>query len=201
MYERFSDRALRVAVLAQEEARSFNHNYIGTEHILAALISEGGGRAYRELRHHISLETVHDDIQTIIGAGMQQSTGSLPWNPRAQKVLQVASEVSLESDVRYIGTEHILYALIRHNEGVGVQILRAHTDIESLRRGILASIENGEKLQAGDADKLDWGHGSNKPVLRWSEEEVRQAMRDVMPRLGDEAVIDLVINKLKENRR
>src|ERR687889_438489 len=114
MFERFTDRARRVVVLAQEEARMLNHNYIGTEHILLGLIHEGEGVAAKALESlGISLEGVRQQVEEIIGQGQQAPSGHIPFTPRAKKVLELSLREALQLGHNYIGTEHILLGLIR----------------------------------------------------------------------------------------
>jgi ATP-dependent Clp protease ATP-binding subunit ClpA len=124
MFERFTDRARRVVVLAQEEARMLNHNYIGTEHILLGLIHEGEGVAAKSLESlGISLEGVRSQVEEIIGQGQQAPSGHIPFTPRAKKVLELSLREALQLGHNYIGTEHILLGLIREGEGVAAQVL------------------------------------------------------------------------------
>jgi hypothetical protein len=124
MFERFTDRARRVVVLAQEEARLINHNYIGTEHILLGLIHEGEGVAAEALESlGISLEAVRTQVVKIIGEGQSKPTGHIPFTPRAKTVLELSLREALQLGHNYIGTEHILLGLIREGEGVAAQIL------------------------------------------------------------------------------
>lgn len=126
MFERFTDRARRVTVLAQEEARMLAHNYIGTEHILLGLIHEGDGAAARALAAlGISLEGVRSKVEGIIGQGSEAPTGHIPFTPRAKKVLELSLREALQLGHNYIGTEHILLGLIREGEGVGAQVMNA----------------------------------------------------------------------------
>ena len=124
MFERFTDRARRVVVLAQEEARMLNHNYIGTEHILLGLIHEGDGVAARALESlGISLDAVRQQVEEIIGQGQQAPSGHIPFTPRAKKVLELSLREALQLGHNYIGTEHILLGLIREGDGVAAQVL------------------------------------------------------------------------------
>jgi ClpA/ClpB-like protein len=124
MFERFTDRARRVVVLAQEEARLLNHNYIGTEHLLLGLIHEGQGVAAKALESlGISLESVRAQVEEVIGRGQRPPGGHIPFTPRAKKVLEMSLRESLELGHNYIGTEHILLGLIREGEGVAAQVL------------------------------------------------------------------------------
>ncbi len=120
MFERFTDRARRVVVLAQEEARMLNHNYIGTEHILLGLIHEGEGVAAKSLESlGISLEGVRSQVEEIIGQGQQAPSGHIPFTPRAKKVLELSLREALQLGHNYIGTEHILLALLEEEHGTG----------------------------------------------------------------------------------
>jgi ATP-dependent Clp protease ATP-binding subunit ClpC len=125
MFERFTERARRVVVLAQDEARMLNHNYIGTEHILLGLIHEGHGLAAKALESlGISLDAVRQQVEEIIGHGQQQPPqGHIPFTPRAKKVLELSLREALQLGHTYIGTEHILLGLIREGEGVAAQVL------------------------------------------------------------------------------
>src|SRR5919205_904977 len=136
MFERFTDRARRVVVLAQEEARMLNHNYIGTEHILLGLIHEGEGVAAKALESlGISLEAVRQQVEEIIGQGQQAPSGHIPFTPRAKKVLELSLREALQLGHNYIGTEHILLGLIRAGEGVAAQVLvKLGADLNRVRQ-------------------------------------------------------------------
>jgi len=124
MFERFTDRARRVVVLAQEEARLLNHDHIGTEHILLGLIHEGEGVAYLALTElGISLDAVRAQVEAEIGQGSEAPGGHIPFTPRAKKVLELSLREALQLGHNYIGTEHILLGLIREGEGVAAQVL------------------------------------------------------------------------------
>jgi Clp amino terminal domain, pathogenicity island component/ClpX C4-type zinc finger len=124
MFERFTDRARRVVVLAQEESRLLGHNYIGTEHILLGIVHEGEGVAAKALEvMKISLESVRHQVEEIIGRGSGAVQGHIPFTPRAKKVLELSLREALQLGHNYIGTEHILLGLIREGEGVGAQVL------------------------------------------------------------------------------
>ncbi len=139
MFERFTDLARRVVVLAQEEARMLNHNYIGTEHILLGLIHEGEGVAARALESlGISLEAVRQQVEEIIGQGQQAPSGHIPFTPRAKKVLELSLREALQLGHNYIGTEHILLGLIREGEGVAAQVLvRLGADLSRVRQQVI----------------------------------------------------------------
>ena len=135
MFERFTDRARRVVVLAQDEAKALNHNYIGTEHLLLGLISEGEGVAAKALESlDISLEAVRAQVEEIIGHGTSTPTGHIPFTPRAKKVLELSLREALQMNHSYIGTEHILLGLIREGEGVAAQVLSLIHISEPTRR-------------------------------------------------------------------
>ena len=139
MFERFTDRARRVVVLAQEEARRLNHNYIGTEHILLGLVREGEGVAAQALESlGISLEAVRAQVEEIIGRGGQAPADHIPFTPRAKKVLEFSLREALVLEHNYIGTEHILLGLIREAEGVAAQVLeRLGADLSRVRQQVL----------------------------------------------------------------
>ena len=139
MFQRFSDRARRVVVLAQEEARMLNHNYIGTEHLLLGLIQEGEGVAAKALESMgISLEAVRSQVEEIIGRGSSAPTGHIPFTPRAKKVLELSLREALQLGHNYIGTEHILLGLIREGEGVAAQVLtKLGADLDRVRNQVV----------------------------------------------------------------
>jgi ATP-dependent Clp protease ATP-binding subunit ClpC len=139
MFERFTDRARRVVVLAQEEARLLNHSYIGTEHILLGLIHEGEGVAAKALESlSISLEAVRSQVEEIIGQGGSSPSGHIPFTPRAKKVLELSLREALQLGHNYIGTEHILLGLIREGEGVAAQVLvKLGADLSRVRQQVI----------------------------------------------------------------
>jgi len=139
VFERFTDRARRVVVLAQEEARLLNHNYIGTEHILLGLIHEGEGVAAKALESlGISLEAVRAQVEEIIGQGGSSPSGHIPFTPRAKKVLELSLREALQLGHNYIGTEHILLGLIREGEGVAAQVLvKLGADLSRVRQQVI----------------------------------------------------------------
>jgi ATP-dependent Clp protease ATP-binding subunit ClpA len=139
MFERFTDRARRVVVLAQEESRMLNHNYIGTEHILLGLVHEGDGVAAMALSElDISLGAVREQVEEIVGPGDSAPTGHIPFTPRAKKVLELSLREALQLGHNYIGTEHILLGLIREGEGVAAQVLTAlGADLERVRQTVI----------------------------------------------------------------
>ena len=150
MFERFTERARRVVVLAQEEARLLNHNYIGTEHILLGLIREGEGVAAKALESlGISLEAVRQQVKEIIGRGQQAPSGHIPFTPRAKKVLELSLREALQLGHNYIGTEHILLGLIREGSGVAAQVLvKLGADLNRARQQVVQLLHGraGEDL-------------------------------------------------------
>ena len=143
MFERFTDRARRVVVLAQEEARILEHNYIGTEHLLLGLIAEGEGVAARALGQlHVSLSAVRAEVQEIVGQGDTTPTAHIPFTRRAKKVLELALRESHGLGHNYIGTEHILLGLVREGEGVAAQVLRSRgVRLADVRVTVIALLE------------------------------------------------------------
>src|SRR3978361_562031 len=139
MFERFTDRARRVVVLAQEEARMLSHNYIGTEHILLGLIHEGDGIAAKALESlGVSLEAVRAQVEEIIGQGQQAPSGHIPFTPRAKKVLELSLREALQLGHNYIGTEHLLLGLIREGEGGAAQVLaQLALDLSRVRQEVI----------------------------------------------------------------
>jgi ATP-dependent Clp protease ATP-binding subunit ClpC len=155
MFERFTDRARRAVVLAQEEARMLNHNYIGTEHILLGLIHEGEGVAARVLASmHVSLAAVRRQVEEIVGEGPAATAGHIPFTPRAKKVLELSLREALQLGHNYIGTEHILLGLIREGEGVAAQVLqKLGADLQATRREVVQTLSamGVEAAAVGDA--------------------------------------------------
>jgi ATP-dependent Clp protease ATP-binding subunit ClpC len=154
VFERFTDRARRVVVLAQDEARMLNHNSIGTEHLLLGLIREGEGVAALALDAlGISLEDARRDIEEIIGQGPAAPTGHIPFTPRAKKVLELALREALQLGHNYIGTEHILLGLIREGEGVAAQVLqKLGADLARVREAVVELIP-GSSESAGQSPR------------------------------------------------
>ena len=142
MFERFTDRARRVVVLAQEEARLLNHNYIGTEHILLGLINEGDGVAAKALESlGISLGAARAEVEEVIGQGSVVSSGHIPFTPRSKKVLELSLREALQLGHNYIGTEHLLLGLIREGEGVAAQVLvKLGTNVSRVRQQVIQTL-------------------------------------------------------------
>ena len=202
MFERFTDRARRVVVLAQEEARLLNHNYIGTEHILLGLIHEGEGVAARGLESMgISLESVRSQVVEIIGQGSQAPSGHIPFTPRAKKVLELSLREALQLGHNYIGTEHILLGLIREGEGVAAQVLqKLGADLHKVRQTVIQLLSGvqGEDEPAGShpggsARGSSEGAPSGSTVLDQFGRNLTQLARD--------RKLDPVIGRTKEIER
>jgi len=141
MFERFTDRARHAVVLAQEEARQLNHNYIGTEHILLGLLGETDGLAARVLAgFDLSLPGAREEVAAIVRRGKTAPSGHIPFTPRAKKSLELSLREALQLHHNYIGTEHILLGLVREGEGVAAQVLRQHADLLAIRAAVLDAV-------------------------------------------------------------
>ena len=153
MFERFTERARQVVVLAQEEARTLKHNYIGTEHILLGLLREEEGLAARVLESlDITTERVRSQVVRIVGSGEEVTSGQIPFTPRAKKVLELALREALSLGHNYIGTEHILLGLVRENEGVAARILLDFdADSDKIRNEVIRMLSGpgGRRQGAG----------------------------------------------------
>jgi ATP-dependent Clp protease ATP-binding subunit ClpA len=149
LFERFTERARQVVVLAQDEARALKHNYIGTEHILLGLLREEEGLAARVLESlDITVEEVRAQVARIVGQGDEVTTGQIPFTPRAKKVLELALREALSLGHNYIGTEHILLGLVRENEGVAARILLDFdADAEKIRNEIIRMLSGLGRTQ------------------------------------------------------
>ncbi|MCL1899487.1 MAG: NDP-hexose 4-ketoreductase, partial [Promicromonosporaceae bacterium] len=183
MFERFTDRARRVVVLAQEEARLLNHNYIGTEHILLGLIHEGEGVAAKALEAlGISLESIRKQVIEQIGEGQQAPGGHIPFTPRAKRVLELSLREALQLGHNYIGTEHILLGLIREGEGVAAQVLtKMGADLGKLRQQViqqLSGLGSKEPAMAGTAAANTEGGQQGSAVLDQFGRNLTQAARE-----------------------
>ena len=220
MFERFTDRARRVVVLAQEEARALNHNYIGTEHILLGLIQEGEGVAAKALESMgISLDAVRTEVKDIIGTGGHPPSGYIPFTPRAKKVLELALREALQLGHKYIGTEHILLGLIREGEGVAAQVLvKLGADLSRVRQQVIQLLSGyegndednggGEPATAGVGSSADGapsrpGQKSNSLVLDQFGRNLTQAAKDgkLDPVVGRENEIERVMQVLSRRTK
>jgi FolB domain-containing protein len=151
MSERFTERACKVVVLAQEEARHFNHNYIGTEHLLLGLLREDEGVAARALGSlNVTLDEVREQVESIVGYGEEGTGGQAPFTPRSKKVLELALREALQLGHNYIGTEHILLGLVRESEGVAARVLsNLGVDPDKVRREVVRMLGRGWEIEQG----------------------------------------------------
>ncbi|HVY09255.1 MAG TPA: ATP-dependent Clp protease ATP-binding subunit [Mycobacteriales bacterium] len=205
MFERFTDRARRVVVLAQEEARMLNHNYIGTEHILLGLIHEGEGVAAKALESlGISLEGVRQQVEEIIGQGQQAPSGHIPFTPRAKKVLELSLREALQLGHNYIGTEHILLGLIREGEGVAAQVLvKLGADLNRVRQQVIQLLSGYQGKEPAAAGGVGEGAPSTSLVLDQFGRNLTQAAREgkLDPVIGREKEIERVMQVLSRRTK
>jgi ATP-dependent Clp protease ATP-binding subunit ClpC len=206
LFERFTDRARRVVVLAQEEARLLNHNYIGTEHILLGLIHEGEGVAAKALESlGISLEAVRSQVEEIIGQGGSSPSGHIPFTPRAKKVLELSLREALQLGHNYIGTEHILLGLIREGEGVAAQVLvKLGADLSRVRQQVIQLLSgysgpgsSGSPAPGEKAGATSGGSGSETP----SGSLILDQFGRNLTQLAREKALDPVIGRHRETER
>ena len=196
MFERFTDRARRVVVLAQDEAKLLNHNYIGTEHLLLGLIHEGEGVAAKALEQMgISLEAVREEVEEVIGHGQTPPTGHVPFTPRAKKVLELSLREALQMNHSYIGTEHILLGLVREGEGVAASVLiKLGADLNRVRNTVLQLLSGYQGKEAATSGAPE---GSATPQ---SGTVLDQFGRN-LTQLARENKLDPVIGREKEIER
>ena len=205
MFERFTDRARRVVVLAQEEARLLNHNYIGTEHILLGLIHEGEGVAAKALESlGISLEAVRSQVEEIIGQGGSSPSGHIPFTPRAKKVLELSLREALQLGHNYIGTEHILLGLIREGEGVAAQVLvKLGADLSRVRQQViqlLSGYSGPAEQSSGSGEKAGAAAGSTTGETPSGSLVLDQFGRN-LTQLARNKELDPVIGRSREAER
>ena len=205
MFERFTDRARRVVVLAQEEARMLNHNYIGTEHILLGLIHEGEGVAAKALESlGISLEAVRQQVEEIIGQGQQAPSGHIPFTPRAKKVLELSLREALQLGHNYIGTEHILLGLIREGEGVAAQVLvKLGADLNRVRQQVIQLLSGYPGKEPATSGGPAEGTPSTSLVLDQFGRNLTAAAREgkLDPVIGREKEIERVMQVLSRRTK
>jgi len=205
MFERFTDRARRVVVLAQEEARMLNHNYIGTEHILLGLIHEGEGVAAKGLESlGISLEAVRAQVEEIIGQGQQAPSGHIPFTPRAKKVLELSLREALQLGHNYIGTEHILLGLIREGEGVAAQVLvKLGADLNRVRQQVIQLLSGYQGKEAVTQGGPAEGTPATSLVLDQFGRNLTAAAREgkLDPVIGRETEIERVMQVLSRRTK
>ncbi len=205
MFERFTDRARRVVVLAQEEARMLNHNYIGTEHILLGLIHEGEGVAAKALESlGIALEGVRQQVEEIIGQGQQAPSGHIPFTPRAKKVLELSLREALQLGHSYIGTEHILLGLIREGEGVAAQVLvKLGADLNRVRQQALQLLSGYSTEKQAESGGRGEGTPSSSLVLDQFGRNLTASAREgkLDPVIGREKEIERVMQVLSRRTK
>ncbi len=205
MFERFTDRARRVVVLAQEEAKLLNHNYIGTEHILLGLIREGDGIAAKALESlDISLEGVREQVQEIIGQGQQQPTGHIPFTPRAKKVLELSLREALQLGHNYIGTEHILLGLIREGEGVAAQVLvKLGAELGKVRQAVIQMLSGYQGKETVNVGGGEPSNDKGSQVLDQFGRNLTQSARDgkLDPVIGREQEMERVMQILSRRTK
>ena len=202
MFERFTDRARRVVVLAQEEARLLNHNYIGTEHILLGLIHEGEGVAARGLESlGINLEAVRSQVVEIIGQGSQAPSGHIPFTPRAKKVLELSLREALQLGHNYIGTEHILLGLIREGEGVAAQVLqKLGAELHKVRQTVIQLLSGVQGEEGSSGHPRGSGRGSSSEGSPSGSTVLDQFGRN-LTQLARDRKLDPVIGRMSEIQR
>jgi ATP-dependent Clp protease ATP-binding subunit ClpC len=178
MFERFTDRARRVVVLAQEEARAFNHNYIGTEHLLLGLVSEQEGVAAQTLASvDLTIEGIRQAVDDRVGRGQEAPKGHIPFTPRAKKVLELSLRQALKLGHDYIGTEHILLGLLDEGEGVAAQILLSNVSggLEAVETALLTqlvdvgAVSRGERHMAQTRRRMQhasFGIGADDEIVK-----------------------------------
>ncbi|HZA74909.1 MAG TPA: ATP-dependent Clp protease ATP-binding subunit, partial [Acidimicrobiales bacterium] len=203
MFERFTDRARRVVVLAQEEARLLNHNYIGTEHILLGLIHEGEGVAAKALESlGISLEAVRQQVEEIIGQGGSSPSGHIPFTPRAKKVLELSLREALQLGHNYIGTEHILLGLIREGEGVAAQVLvKLGADLSRVRQQVIQLLSGYQGSGGPGPEKAGATAGPGSSESQPTGSLVLDQFGRNLTQLAREKKLDPVIGRSREMER
>src|SRR5579864_6982279 len=199
MFERFTERARQVVVLAQEEARTLKHNYIGTEHILLGLLREEEGLAARVLESlEITVERVRAQVVRIVGSGEEVTSGQIPFTPRAKKVLELALREALSLGHNYIGTEHILLGLVRENEGVAARILLDFdADSEKIRNEVI-------RMLSGPGGRQRSGSGGGGAAAGTQEKKSSKLLDQFgrnLTKLAAEGKLDPVVGRETEIER
>ena len=206
MFERFTERARKVVVLAQEEARHFNHNYIGTEHLLLGLLREDEGVAARALGSlNVTLDEVREQVESIVGYGEEGTGGQAPFTPRSKKVLELALREALQLGHNYIGTEHILLGLVRESEGVAARVLsNLGVDPDKVRREVVRMLGGGRAQRgrggSGGGGGEAGGGGRGVEAKRPKTRQLDQYGRNLTA-FAEEGKLDPVIGRSKEIER
>ncbi len=204
MFERFTERARQVVVLAQEEARTLKHNYIGTEHILLGLLREEEGLAARVLESlDITVERVRAQVVRIVGSGEEVTSGQIPFTPRAKKVLELALREALSLGHNYIGTEHILLGLVRENEGVAARILLDFdADSDKIRNEVIRMLSGpGGRRQGAGAGAGAQGQGSAQQGEGKKSSKLLDQFGRNLTKLAAEGKLDPVVGRETEIER
>ncbi|MGH2991589.1 MAG: ATP-dependent Clp protease ATP-binding subunit [Solirubrobacterales bacterium] len=205
MFERFTERARQVVVLAQEEARTLKHNYIGTEHILLGLLREEEGLAARVLESlDITVERVRAQVVRIVGSGEEVTSGQIPFTPRAKKVLELALREALSLGHNYIGTEHILLGLVRENEGVAARILLDFdADSDKIRNEVIRMLSGpGGRRQGAGAGASGEGKKSSKLLDQFGRNLTKLAAESKLdPTIGRETEIERIMQILSRRTK
>jgi ATP-dependent Clp protease ATP-binding subunit ClpC len=206
VFERFTERARQVVVLAQEEARILKHNYIGTEHILLGLLREEEGLAARVLESlDITVERVRAQVVRIVGSGEEVTSGQIPFTPRAKKVLELALREALSLGHNYIGTEHILLGLVRENEGVAARILLDFdADSEKIRNEVIRMLSGpgGRQGRAGQAGQQGEGKKSSKLLDQFGRNLTKLAAEGKLdPVVGRETEVERIMQILSRRQK
>ena len=206
MFERFTERARQVVVLAQEEARTLKHNYIGTEHILLGLLREEEGLAARVLESlDITVERVRAQVVRIVGSGEEVTSGQIPFTPRAKKVLELALREALSLGHNYIGTEHILLGLVRENEGVAARILLDFdADSEKIRNEVIRMLSGpgGRRQGSGGGGGSGEGKKSSKLLDQFGRNLTKLAAEGKLdPVIGRETEIERIMQILSRRQK
>jgi ATP-dependent Clp protease ATP-binding subunit ClpC len=203
MFERFTEKARRVVIYAQEEARMLNQNYIGTEHLLLGLIREQDGIAAKALESlNIALDDVHTQVEELIGRGTYVPNGHIPFTPRAKKVLELSLREALQLGHNYIGTEHILLGLIREGEGVAAQVLlNLGADLEKVRSAVIQLL-SGYNGRTGEPGTEEHGGTANQLLDEFGRNLTRQAREGKLdPVVGREQEIERVMQILSRRTK
>ncbi len=185
MFERFTDRARRVVVLAQEEARMLEHNYIGTEHLLLGLIHEGEGVAAKALRAlDVDLDTLRREVEALVGRGQQPQQGHIPFTPQAKKTLELALRESVQLGHDYIGTEHLLLGLVREGEGPAAQVLEQRgIELNTVRQEVIRQL-HGYQGREGRRRRVVWARSGGEGREGTALEEISRQLRVLGTRLA-----------------
>jgi ATP-dependent Clp protease ATP-binding subunit ClpC len=205
LFERFTERARQVVVLAQDEARALKHNYIGTEHILLGLLREEEGLAARVLESlDITVEEVRAQVARIVGQGDEVTTGQIPFTPRAKKVLELALREALSLGHNYIGTEHILLGLVRENEGVAARILLDFdADAEKIRNEIIRMLSGPGRRQGGGGSGAQGEKAKSSKLLdQFGRNFTKQASEGKLdPVVGRQTEIERIMQILSRRQK